>query len=141
MASLRSSFKRTMCTSRGISLAFAILILPSCAGANLAPQTAASAEFEFGMNRTFTTLPGKRDAFVAALIDGFQDMPGCRSFIVAKDVANQDTVWVTEVWQSEEIREQVLTSPRIKAATAVAKQYLDRRDLKATTIPVGGQGF
>ena len=45
-----------------------------------------------------TAHPGRRDELLAALGEGSQDMPGCLSYVIAKDVADADAIWVTEVW-------------------------------------------
>lgn len=43
-----------------------------------------------------TAAPGKRDELMTILIDGTRDMPGCFSYTVAKDSADENVVWVTE---------------------------------------------
>ena len=46
--------------------------------------------------------PGQRDALIAILIEGTANMPGCLSYIVARDATEADAIWVTEVWDSRE---------------------------------------
>ena len=36
---------------------------------------------------------GKRDELISILIAGSEKMPGCLSYIVAKDVADTDAIW------------------------------------------------
>jgi quinol monooxygenase YgiN len=107
-----------------------------------APKSAIeSQQVPYGIVRTFITRPDQRENFVRALIEGYRDMPGCRSFIVATDPTDETTVWVTEIWDSRDRRTAEFETPRIKAAAARAKAFLDHRDLKRETRPVGGVGF
>ena len=51
----------------------------------------------WGMIAKMSLLPGKRDEMIAILKESSADMRGCLSYIVAKDDADADTIWVTEV--------------------------------------------
>ena len=42
-------------------------------------------------------VPGRRDALIAILLEGTGAMPGCLSYIVARDPADADAIWITEV--------------------------------------------
>ena len=56
----------------------------------------------WGMIVKITLLPGKRDEMVEILQESAADMPGCLSYVVAKDVGDENTIWVTEVWDKED---------------------------------------
>lgn len=49
-----------------------------------------------------TAVSGRRDDLIAILADAVSNMPWCLSYIVAKDSGDENTVWVTEVWDSKE---------------------------------------
>ena len=46
-------------------------------------------------------VPGQRDALIKILIEGVAGMPGCQSYVVAKDHANLNAIWTTKVWDSQ----------------------------------------
>ncbi len=54
----------------------------------------------YGLIAKLTLLPGKRDEMIAILKEGTAAMPGCLSYVVAKNSADENTIWVTEVWDS-----------------------------------------
>jgi len=56
----------------------------------------------FGLISRIDCVAGERDALIKILIDGTSAMPGCLSYVVAKDAAEPDAIWVTEIWQSRE---------------------------------------
>ena len=60
--------------------------------------------------------PGQRDALIAILIEGTANMPGCLSYIVARDATEADAIWVTEVWDSRESHTASLQLPSVRAA-------------------------
>src|SRR6185437_1562626 len=52
----------------------------------------------WGMIAKIILLPGRRDEMIEILKESAADMPGCLSYVVAKDVADENTIWVTEVY-------------------------------------------
>jgi quinol monooxygenase YgiN len=54
----------------------------------------------YGLIVKLTTAPGKREEMIRILRQSAVDMPGCFSYVVAKDSAEEDVLWVTEVWDS-----------------------------------------
>lgn len=54
----------------------------------------------YGLIAKITTVAGKREEFIDALTKSADKMTGCFSYVVAKDSADESTVWVTEVWNS-----------------------------------------
>jgi quinol monooxygenase YgiN len=70
---------------------------------------------------------GKRDELLAILAEGLQDepRPGCRLYLVAVDETDDDGVWVTEVWESEDAHAASLELDRVKEKIARAMPILD----------------
>lgn len=95
----------------------------------------------YGLIGKMTTQPGQRDAFVALLLDGIADMPGCLSYVVAKDPSNPDALWFTEVWESKASHEASLSLPAVKNAIAKGRAMIATFDQSITTEPVGGVGL
>ena len=85
--------------------------------------------------------PGQREALIAILLQGVSGMPGCLSYVVAKDPADENGIWITEVWDSKESHAASLSLPPVKAAIQKARPIIagfgDRRE----TVPVGGHGL
>ena len=85
--------------------------------------------------------PGRRDALIAILLEGTSSMPGCLSYVVAKDPAEADTIWVTEVWNSLERHIASLQLPNVRATIQRARPLIAGVDTGQRTIPVGGVGL
>jgi quinol monooxygenase YgiN len=95
----------------------------------------------YGLIGKMTAVPGKRDALIAILLDGVHDMPGCLSYVVAKDVAGDDAIWITEVWDTEASHKASLTLPAVRAAIAAGRPLIAGFESQVATVPVGGQGL
>lgn len=72
---------------------------------------------------------------------GAANMPGCISYIVAKDLKEADGIWVTEVWDSKESHANSLELPAVKDAIAKGRPMIKSFDIYHETEPVGGQGL
>ncbi len=94
-----------------------------------------------GLIGRMTAKPGRRDALVAAILEGSGTMPGCRSYVVACDAADADAVWITEVWDDEAAHRASLQLPAVRAAIARAMPLVADFGPGFTTVPVGGSGF
>src|SRR6266478_5036548 len=71
-----------------------------------------------GLIGKMTAAEGKRDELIAILLQGTQKMPGCLSYVVAKDPADATTVWVTEVWEDRASHKASLSLPAVREAMA-----------------------
>lgn len=78
----------------------------------------------YGLIAKLTAAPGKRDELMTILIDGTRDMPGCFSYTVAKDSADENVVWVTETWDSQASHDASLTLPAVKNSITQAKPLI-----------------
>lgn len=84
---------------------------------------------------------GKREELTAVLAGSTKDMPGCFSYVVAKDSKDESGIWVTEVWDSEASHDASLLLPAVKEAVAQAKGMVASFEKIAVTSPVAGVGF
>lgn len=94
-----------------------------------------------GLIGKMTAKPGQRDALVAILLDGVQDMPGCLSYVVAQDPTDANAIWITEVWDNKESHQASLSLPTVRAAIAKAGPMIAGMDPGTITTPVGGHGL
>lgn len=95
----------------------------------------------YGLIAKLTLLPGKRDDMIAILKEGTAAMPGCLSYVVAKDSADENTIWVTEVWDSLASHDASLTLPAVKNAINLAQPLVASFGKVAVTTPVWGVGL
>jgi quinol monooxygenase YgiN len=94
-----------------------------------------------GLINKITAVEGKRDELIAILLQGTKEMPGCLSYIAAKDLDDATTIWVTEVWEGQASHKASLTLPAVREAMAKGKPLIDKFDRRLTTEPVGGHGL
>jgi quinol monooxygenase YgiN len=92
----------------------------------------------WGMIAKITAVGGKRSALVEILSRNSKTMPGCLSFIVAEDSADENVIWVTEAWQDLASHDNSLTLPPVQEAILAAKPLVAGFENIATTRPVGG---
>jgi quinol monooxygenase YgiN len=85
--------------------------------------------------------PGQRDALIDILLESTHDMPGCLSYIVARDTSDENAIWITEVWDSEPSHKASLSLPAVQAAIAKAKPLIAGFGDYIQTAPVGGRGL
>lgn len=71
----------------------------------------------YGLIGSMKASPGQRDALVAILLGSISGMPGCLSYVVAEDPEDSDTIWITEVWDSEASHKASLALPQVQEAT------------------------
>jgi len=95
----------------------------------------------YGLIVKLATVAGKREDMIRVLQDSAVNMPGCFSYVIAKDSANEDVIWVTEVWDSQASHDASLTLPSVKSAIPRAKPLVASFEKVAMTTPVGGIGI
>jgi len=94
----------------------------------------------YGLIGQMKAAPGKRDELAAILAEGTGGMPGCLSYIVAKDAADADALWITEVWTDKDSHAASLKLPAVQAAIAKARPIIAGFGYRFETVPVGGVG-
>jgi quinol monooxygenase YgiN len=95
----------------------------------------------YGLIGKIKAAAGRRDALIAILVEGTSAMPGCLSYIVAKDTADADGIWVTEVWDSRESHQASLALPPVLQAIAKGRPSIAGFGERFETHPVGGWGL
>lgn len=95
----------------------------------------------FGLIGKIKTTAGQRDALIGILIEGTSAMPGCLSYIVARDSTDADAIWVTEVWESREHHLASLALPAVQQAIARGRPLIAGFGERFETGPVGGHGL
>src|SRR5699024_9458217 len=70
----------------------------------------------YGIIGKIRAMPGERDALIDILIGSGSGMPGCLSYVVARDPSDPEAIWVTEVWESQASHQASLSLPAVKDA-------------------------
>ena len=83
----------------------------------------------YGLISKVTTVARKRAELITILQESADNLPGCLSYLVAKDSVDENAVWITEVWNSQASHDASLLLPR-------AKPLISAFDRIAVTTPV-----
>ena len=95
----------------------------------------------YGLIAKMTAVAGQRDALAAILLDGTQALPGCLSYVIARDPADDNALWVTEVWDSQASHKGSLSLPSVQAAIAKGRPLIAGFSNRVETVPIGGYGI
>lgn len=95
----------------------------------------------YGLIGKMMAVPGQREALITILLEGVAGMPGCLSYVVARDPADEDALWITEVWESQEDHRASLTLPSVQEAIARGRPLIASFGDSVVTEPVGGHGL
>ena len=92
----------------------------------------------YGLIGKMRAATGKRDELLDILGEATAALPGCLSYIVARDPADTTAIWITEVWTDAESHKASLALPEVQAAIARARPLVAGFDIQIVTEPVSG---
>jgi len=92
----------------------------------------------WGMIAKITLVPGRRDEMIEILKESAGGMPGCLSYVVARDDADENTIWVSEVWDSMASHDASLCLPAVKNAIPRGRAIVSKFERIAVTSPEWG---
>ena len=95
----------------------------------------------YGLIGKIRTNSAQRDTVVAILVDASAALPGCLSYVVAKDAKDPDAIWVTEVWDGPASHRASLALPAVQQAIAKARPLIAGFGERFETEPAGGHGL
>ena len=78
---------------------------------------------------------------LSLLLQAVKEMPGCLSYVVAQESADENGIWITEVWDSKDSHDASLSLPEVKKAIAAARPMIAGFSNQVVTTPVGGYGL
>lgn len=90
----------------------------------------------FGLIGKMLTTPGDRDKVAELMTAGTGSMPGCLSYVIAKDPTDDDALWITEVWVSRDAHQASLALPEVQEAIAQARPHIAGFGERFETEPV-----
>lgn len=95
----------------------------------------------YGLIGKLTAVPGRRDELIEILLDGTREMPGCLSYVIARDPADGDAIWITEVWDGQASHHASLALPAVQAAIGRGRPFIAAMGERIETQPIGGHGL
>jgi len=107
----------------------------------VAPAAPEEAQQMYGLIGSMGATPGRRDDLIAILTEAVSNMPGCLSYVVAKDAKDENTIWITEVWDSKESHDASLSLPSVRKAISAAQPMISAFGNQVITTPVGEYGL
>ena len=113
----------------------------SVALGRIAMAAPVEAQQMYGLIGNMTAVSGRRDDLIATLTEAVSSMPGCLSYVVAKDSRDETTIWVTEIWDSKESHDASLLLASVTKAISAARPMISAFGNQVITTPVGGYGL
>ena len=95
----------------------------------------------YGLIGKMVATPGNRETLAALILGGTGTMPGCLSYVVAKDPREADALWITEVWDSAESHKASLSLASVKEAITKARPLIASFGDSVQSEPIGGHGL
>lgn len=95
----------------------------------------------YGLIGKIVVADGRRQELADILVSGVGGMPGCLSYVVAEDPGDDNALWVTEVWDSEESHQASLSLPSVQAAIQKGRPLIEGFAERFVTKPMGGYGL
>ena len=83
----------------------------------------------FGLHGSLLAQPGQRDALLEHMLEAsriMHDAPGCDLYQVATSEADDDAVWITEVWRTEADHDASLALPGVAELIGRARPLIAR---------------
>ena len=79
---------------------------------------------------------GKREEVIAALLEGTNDMPGNIAYLIAEDLEDPTSIWITEIWNTKTDHANSLQLPQVQAAIGKAREHITGFGTRVETRPV-----
>jgi quinol monooxygenase YgiN len=94
----------------------------------------------YGIIGKINAKEGNRDKLIEILLHGTREMPGCKLYAIATDSTDDNGIWITEIWDSEESHKASLLLPGVQKAIADGKQMIAGFGDRHIVTPIGGLG-
>lgn len=100
---------------------------------------------KYGLHGKLTATAGNADKLAAILLQAAKlvvTADGCHVYLVSKDAATEDAVWVTEIWDSKEAHDNSLKVAGVRELIAQAIPLLAGPPQKGQELEIlGGAGL
>lgn len=92
----------------------------------------------YGLIARIESVPSRRTELIGILGEGTRRMPGCISYVISEDVGEENSVWVTEIWDSKASHDSSLSLPSIKDVIEKTRPMIAGFTRIAETNPIAG---
>ncbi|WP_409296033.1 putative quinol monooxygenase [Peribacillus sp. SCS-26] len=99
---------------------------------------------KFGLFGRFTAIQGERDMLAAILLQAARElgaMEECEAYQISFSQEDDYSVFVYEVWTSEEAHKNSLSQESVQALIQQARPLLAGMERMAALCPLGGKGL
>lgn len=100
---------------------------------------------KYGLHGKLKAKSGERDNLIEILIEAsnlVSNAKGCHLYLISKDKADADSVWITEAWDSKEDHDNSLKNDNVKALISHAMPLIDGRPEQGKELEIiGGKGI
>ena len=117
------------------------LSLATVSAAMASPVKQQGKQRMYGLIGKIECQPGQREALAKILLTGIAHMPGCISYIVANDNSDEDSLWISEVWQDQSHHQASITLPSVQQAIQQGRPLTKAFAQRFETTPLGGTGL
>lgn len=90
----------------------------------------------YGRIGQLKAVAGKREELIGYLLEGSAAMSGNLAYIVARDNADADAIWITEVWRDAAAHKASLDLAQVQGAIAKARPILAGFGVSAEITPI-----
>ncbi|MEP3420899.1 MAG: antibiotic biosynthesis monooxygenase [Erythrobacter sp.] len=112
----------------------AVSLLANCASPGIERIT--QMEEIYGLVGQMKTVPGKRGEVIAAMLAGTMDMPGNLAYLIAEDLEDENSIWITEVWQTRTDHANSLQLPSVQESIRQARPHIAGFGKRVETRPI-----
>ena len=90
----------------------------------------------YGLIGRMVAVAGQRETLLSLMTQSVEPMPGCLSYVIARDPKDENGIWITEVWTSADHHKASLSLPSVQATITKARPLIAGFDNRAETEPV-----
>nr|WP_281501165.1 antibiotic biosynthesis monooxygenase [Erythrobacter sp. F6033] len=90
----------------------------------------------YGLIGQMKVADGKRGEVIAAMLAGTRDMPGNIAYMIAEDLDDPNSIWITEVWQTKTDHANSLQLPGVQEAIGKARAHITGFGTRVETKPI-----
>ena len=99
---------------------------------------------DYGLFGKLMAIAGEGDTLAGHLLEAavaLEELSACRMYVVSRDPADPDAVWVMEVWESAEAHRASLELAAVQELIARARPLLAGMGERFELMPIGGKGL
>ena len=96
---------------------------------------------KYGLHGSLKAVVGKRDALAEILCEAsglMSQAKGCHLYLVSLDTSDDQTIWVTEVWEEQADHDEALKAETVRTLIGKALPLLEGQPQKGQTLSVIG---